>query len=553
VRVVSARLLRIVWIALLLGSAAAHASPRFERSAWRAPLPDDPCDTVLTPSMVYAGILQAYLADPARRVFCVQPGDYRGAGRIDLWLSGTASQPRILRYNAQDGLENAVQRPQRAIFESLYILGDHWVVHGLTFRPKLATSVWFVAIYGGDHNLIDGNVIDGAEQHAANGNIGVNVQGYQGDPASHNTIQANVIRNGNVDRVAFADYIGVSIREGYTATEANDFNRVLDNEIYDWGDGVHVSGHREDCTEPAIQHATLVDGNDIYLTAAKRVDCATGAADAEGQCSCAENGIDVKAAPGPDPALWTRLTNNRLWGFRPTAATASCGGSGANGQAITAGSICAGHTLVAHNVVSDSTTGVTIGGDDWIVAGNLFHEIRASDGRGIYMTNAIQPASFSSNVSIQFNTTVGTDAAYDDQSSYTDTRCNAMIEDLALPGTAGFRGSYHSTEHNFLYDAPQPNISGATNASYAAPESSGNTSYCYWRKRFTAPERVCIPYGAATPASTHVLAERDCDAALLAPFGTPEVSYVPEPGAVSGAAVACAAACLLASRRSRTA
>ena len=36
--------------------------------------------------------------NPAIRVFCVEPGDYRGLGVIRIQSSGTAATPRVLRY-----------------------------------------------------------------------------------------------------------------------------------------------------------------------------------------------------------------------------------------------------------------------------------------------------------------------------------------------------------------------------------------------------------------------------------------------------------------------
>ena len=293
------------------------------------------------------------------------------------------------------------------------------------------------------------------------------------------------------------------ISEGFQAGENNDFNKVLDNETYDWGDGVMVSGHRDDCAEAGVQHGTLIDGNDIYLTGAKRIDCFSGAPDPNGECSCAENGIDVKPEPGPDPQNWTRITNNRLWGFRPTSASVRCGGSGANGQAITAGNGCPGHVLVARNIVMDATQGITVAGRSWIVAGNVINEVRRSERFGEGGTMAVFPASIATDVLVQFNTVVGVDNAYDDQSSNTDTRCNAVIDDAATAGAGGIRGLNHSTEHNFLYDSPVASMLGASNAVYPASVQSANAELCFWRKRWTAPERVCIPQAATTAQSPH--------------------------------------------------
>ena len=521
----------VVLIAVL-AARTALASAAFSDSPHLESIPAfGRCDVIVDPSVAPA-TLQALFNDPAKRVFCIEPGDYRSAGRIDLQVSGTEASRRFLRFHAQDGLRNAVQRPARALFETLHIFGDWWVVQGLTFQPLDPTSGWFVAIRGADHVVLDGNLLDGSDQANAWNNTGVNVTGFNGDPATYNSVQANVVRNGDQSGNA-DDYDGIMIREGFNPGEDNDYNKVLDNEIYDWGDGISVSGHRDDCQESGIQHGTIVDGNDIYLTEAKRVDCASGARDPNGECACAENAIDVKSRPGPEAWLWTQITNNRAWGFRPTSPAAHCGGSGANGQAITAGNSCPGNVLVARNVILDSTNGVTAAGPSWIIVGNLFHDIRVSEGLSPYGAMAILPSAYATDVRVEFNTVVDVDNSYDDRSSTTDTRCNAVVDDQDVMGTGGFRGPNHWTERNFLYEAPAGNFPGATNESYATAAESGNTEYCFWRKRWTAPERVCIPLANTTASSPHAQDVGDCHHDLLAPFGIEAISYpssaVPEP------------------------
>jgi len=542
---------------VLLGAHAAAASGAFSNSPHTETIPAyGACDVTIDPDTAL-GTLKTLLNDPGKRVFCVEPGDYRAAGELFLTASGTAQSRRFLRFAAHDGLRNAVQRPERAIFESLRLLGSWWVIQGLTIQPRDGMTAWFVTIYGGDHNVIDGNLIDGIEHvPQLTSQNAVVVAGYNGDPATWNTLQANVIRNGNQNRRP-GDYEGILIAWGNTATETNDFNEILDNEIYDWGDGVSVGGHTSDCSEPAIQSGTVIDGNDVYITGAKRIDCSTGASDPAGECACAEEGISVKSRAGADAALWTRITRNRVWGLRPTSASANCGGTGANGQAISAGSICPQHVLVSSNVVLDSTQGVTAAGSSWIIAGNLVHDIRIAGPLGIASTLAILPSAAATDIQIEFNTVVDVDRAYDDQSANTDTRCNAVINDHHTDNmiTGGIRGPNHSTAYNFLYAAPAGEFLGSTNESFSTAAESGNTEYCFWRKRWTSPERVCIPFANTTASSTHEASVASCNPDLLAPFGMEAVSYpsapVPEPLAawLGGASVFALGA--LARRRAR--
>ena len=478
------------------------------------------CDVVVTPANFRTTLAQ--LNDPTKYVFCVRPGDYRAVGERLLTASGTQQRRRFLRFDPLDGKRNAVQRPERAILESLRILGSWWVIQGLTIQPRDGMTGWFVSIVGGDHNILDGNLIDGIEhvpQLATQ--MAVVVSGFEGNPATFNAVQANVVRNGNQGRRP-GDYEGVLISWGNTVSERNDFNKVLDNEIYDWGDGILVAGHTSDCSEPAVQHGTVIDGNDVYITAAKRIDCTTGALDPDGGCSCSENGIDLKLDPGANPTNWTRITNNRMWGFRPTSASRSCGGSGANGQALTAGNSCSAHVIAANNISQDSTQGI-VPNRDWIVAGNLIHETRMSDGVS-WSSVAIFPVASASNISIQFNTIVGADSAYGNGSSNTDARCNTVIGNRGLKG-ASPPNPTNTNAYNTLYHSSPENFSVSTNALWPTEQQSSNEDYCYWRRRWTSPERVCIPLGSTTSASPHVGSVAQCNPNLGGPFGLERIAY----------------------------
>jgi len=541
---VLAQLLRVV--ALALAVVAPAGGSEFQSSPHLVPLVDPPsCDVVVTPAN--AATTLNLFNDPAKRVFCVDPGDYRSAGLIWLYRSGTPATPRVLRFNGP-GATKAIQRSQQAIFEQLQISGSWWVVQGLTFRPRDPETTAIVAVSPGDHVVLDGNLIDGIEHPNGASQVGVLIVGSSGDPATHNTVQSNVIRDGNQSRLPI-DYTGVLIASGFNAGENNDWNAVLDNEIVDWGDGIGLGGYTSDCSEPGLQHGTVIDGNDIYVRSGKRVDCASGEPDPAGDCSCTENGIDVKPDPGADPALWTRVTNNRVWGFRPASPAAACGGSGALGQAITAGNQCPGHVFVARNLVGDSTIGIEAVGPGWIVAGNLLHDIRAADGNP-YTTAAILPTAGATALDIQFNTIVRADVAYDDTSNDTETRCNVVLDSPALTGPGQPRGANHTTLDNWLYQAPGYNF-GAGNPSFASVVQSQNADLCYWRRRWTGAERVCVGWAATTPQSPHSGQTLSCDAAIGAPFGMPTIGWWKRDTAGCGIGAELVAVLAVVSRRRR--
>ena len=483
--------------------------------------PHGSCQVVVTPANQATTLAQ--LNDSAKRVFCVDPGDYRAVGELLLTASGSASARRYLRFHAPDPVPHAVQQPARAIFESIRIQGSWWVIQGLTVQPLGAQTGWaMLTLQGGDRNVIDRNLVDGSQQFNSTHQTGILLGSLQSNPATYNSVQSNVVRSGNRSRLP-VDYTGISLSVATVSGANNDFNKVLDNEVYDWGDGVALTATSDDCNYPGRPRGTLIDGNDIYLTTAKRADCATGSPDPDGDCACGENGIDVKPDPGSSTTYWTRITNNRLWGFRPTAVQ-SCGGSGSNGQAITGGNTCAGHVFVGGNVVLDSAVGISTLGTKWTIVGNLFHEIRVPTESPVGAGAAILTLS-GSGLEVQFNTVVGVDNAYDDASSSTDTRCNAVIDNLAVSGSGSPRGSNHSTRYNFLYDSPMANFVGATNQSFATVEESRNEDFCFWRKRWTGMELACVPFGRTTLASPHRAAVSNCESNLGSPFGFGPLSF----------------------------
>jgi hypothetical protein len=524
-----------------LASLAFAAAPAAAAVPDRTPVPESgPCDIVLTPAD--APNLERLLNDAGLRVFCVEAGDYRSAGLVFLRTQGTPEARRYLRFHPEDGVPNAMYRSERAIFEALRIRSKWWVIQGITVQPKGdERSNWFLGIEGGDHNVVEGNLIDGIDFPNPGLHAGVEIHGLVGDGATYNLIRSNVIRRGNQRRLG-VDYIGVAIAVGKVTGEDNDFNQILDNEIYDWGDGISLASGTEDCSPPGEAHGTVIDGNDIYITGDKRVNC-DGTPNPDGDCSCSENAVEIKHEAGPEPHRWTRVTNNRFWGFRPTSEP-RCGSSGGNGQAINAGTPCAGYVLVAGNVISDAFMGVKPEGPGWVIAGNLLHDL----GRSIF------PAPGTNSMDIEFNTFVGADNAYEDNAADVLTRCNAVIDDRGITGWGTERGADHETAYNYLYDAADYNFPGPTNQVFPLAEQSGNEELCVTRRRWTGPEQLCVPLARTTASSPHAVSVPHCDPELGAPFelgsiGFASIQRVPEPaGLASGAALALAA-CAAARRR----
>jgi hypothetical protein len=512
-----------------IASAPAHAGrgrQAFSASRHLEVVPDPgPCDVVITPANQAATL--PMLNDSGKRVFCVDPGDYRAARHLELEVSGTATARRYLRYNAPFPAPPAIRQTSRAIFYGVLLDGaSWWVIEGLTIQPTGTQDHSFmVGILGGSRNVLEGNLIDASLQVNYRDQSGVLLrESDAGAPSARNSIQNNVIRGGNKSRLA-VDYAGVDIRRSFVAASFNDYTKVLDNEIYDWGHGVEV-GASATCDDLGWARGTIIDGNDIYITAAKRVNCEDGTPDPNGECSCSEDGIDVKSPGGSRSDQWTQITNNRLWGFRPTLrAVKSCGGSGARGQAINSGNSCAAHVLVAQNAITDSAVGILTEGGQWRVAGNLLSEIRTADAAHGNQGIAIHPVS-GTNSRVQLNTVVGVDNAYQDTAEYFTGQCNAVLHDLATKGSSGPRGAGHVVRYNHLYESNSPNnMSDSTTKVYAADVASGNVELCFSRKRWTAPEEVCVPFGHTTAESPHATFPTACNTDIGAAFGIPVITH----------------------------
>jgi hypothetical protein len=530
------RTLAVVILAAGLGAPhpgqAGRGRALFQDSQFLENIPEPPpCDVVITTAN--AATTLPMLNDPSKYVFCISPGNYLARGQIALRTQGTSTRRRYFRYNGSWPTLPAIRQTDRVRLHGLLINeASWWVVEGITVQPTTQDTSYLVAIFGSSNNVLQGNLIDASLQSNYKFQSGIvfgatgPASADPGTPSTYNSIQRNVIRGGNKSRLP-VDYAGVNIPVEDVAGANNDYNKILDNEIYDWGDGIQVSSSTDVCSSyVAVPRGTLIDNNDIYITSAKRVRCSDGAPDPDGECSCSENGIDIKVAPGSNASRWTRVMNNRLWGFRPTLRDApSCGGSGSRGQAITSGNSCAGYVFVARNTIMDSTVGIITQGQEWRVVGNLFHEIRTADvsngNRGV----AIYPLE-QNDALIQFNTMVATDNAYSDSGWGVVTQCNAVVHDAGVNGLQGARGSPHTTRYNHTYESNTPDIMvGSTNVAHPNDIQSQNRELCFHRKRWTESEEVCIPFAETVQGSPHATLPTACSTAIGVDFGLPTVFF----------------------------
>jgi hypothetical protein len=225
--------------------------------------------------------------------YLLAPGNYEAWGqlRIPTSLDPAGGRRRTIRYfnPGVDDQYHPVQRSRHAWVESLRLEGEHtqnWVVHGLTvFRPEYECTIQ----NGAGNITIDFCLIEHPRMR------GVRVRNV-----SHCTIQRCVIRN-SVNTSDTGDTTGIQVRQ-HTAPEMVDIN-IIDNEIYNVGDGIQLTAHG---VEPLRPVEVLIEGNDIYLEPSRYLG--------DSNTTWDENGIDIKV--GSDRPESTIVRTNRLWGFR---------------------------------------------------------------------------------------------------------------------------------------------------------------------------------------------------------------------------------------------
>lgn len=428
----------------------------------------------------------AAVDDPTLRVFCVRPGDYAGVGPIRLRVGGSAERPRVLRFDdpASPTPPHPVRqaRAQRAIVRSLDLRGaDHWWIDGLTVQSPSGPGV---LVADSDHVILNRMLVQDGSSNL------VRIVGT----SSHGLIQNSVVRR---TRLAPQDR-GCVTYENPGPGLRQQGNRLVQNEIYDCTDGVQLhlpSGATEGGHFPGL----VIADNDIYLTPARYTDC-RGTLDPDGPCGCAENGIDVKIGGlGSAPAEIVSIRANRIWGWRETDHgprgddVARCGGSGSWGDLLQV------HTLGAHveirgNRLLDGPRGVWLGGaaHHVSVTGNHFHALD----RGFSQN------SFALGVGGDDNRVLGNVVVDSgrwlgvlEEAENTRVHCNVVVDSgpmgarLPPESTSFARNTFYGTERSVavgpgdrvLPDGPAP-----------------PSPLCFWRRRWTGPEQVCIPHGIPT-------------------------------------------------------
>lgn len=445
----------------------------------------------------------AAINDSSIRVFCVRPGDYRGAGEINITASGAEGAPRILAlYDGERTHPIDLEREDQAVLTNFWFDGgDWWILDRLTFQMEASDRGNWLR-NGATNNIVNMMVANDYRSTA----FGV-TNGSHG-----NTLQNSVIRNGPR---GVGDRIAAILAAEYRSSTTIHDSKFLNNEIYDGTDAIQLMLSDLALTQTDIVSdfaGTIIDNNDLYATPDSYIRCA----DNDGMCSWYENGLDIKAG-SLDPSRPVEIINNRVWGWRRTNAERS-NGSNSWGSAVVIHQSAA-YVNLRDNIVFESSRGISLlpvlGVGRNTVSDNFVADIdpgadRSGFGMVLYDGERTE---------VYRNTLVRTNTWVSTNEGTNDLRCNVII------GASGGSTGNAMGDYNFFYGSGG-RMSGANNIVDDDANAARMEPLCFRRQIWTAPAEHCIAGLATTDDSPHVDA---CDANLggVAGYGIDDELYVP--------------------------
>lgn len=426
------------------------------------------------------------------QTFCVHPGDYTSAGNINLDAKGSSLAKRWIRYydpaNPTDD-RHPVDRSsgEQAIIRSFtFNNADHWVIQGLTQQSDSSDHTEIRS--DSQHNIFDHMLVESGSYYG---------QIVLRHSAHNNTIQNSVLRNTQIAPNADRGCILLFGNNSGSPTDIHN-TRIVNNEIYNCTDSVALS-RPSNFSIPIDYSGTIIDQNDMYITSALYAD-GNGNLNPQGDYSCAENAIDVKA--GGTSGGHVQITNNRMWGFRQT--DDACGGSGSHGDIITVHQ-GAQYVLIRGNQMWDASKGPSLSDDGvhdghgWdtgfvSVVDNVVYKISNPN-----TSQDIGVRAESVNSEIYRNIVVDATDWTRTGGNNNDLRCNVLINGQRQ----GSSGSNTTADYNFYYNAEQLALPGTNDIVSAQASDANHADLIFQARRWTGLEEVTIPHGTATASSPH--------------------------------------------------
>ncbi len=407
--------------------------------------------------------------DPAYRIFCIKPGDYRAKGAIRLTLSGSENAPRYIKLDAPSGHPKRLTESQQAFIDSVELIGaSYWRIERLTIADVSHRRPVIHLQEGSTNNVIDSMRIENF------------YDGIMIEKGSHkNLIQNNLIGDMKFYRGGDGVCIGLQAwRNRYDSVKILD-TQIINNEIYDCNDGIQAIAN--DYPYDVDFSGTLIEGNHIYLTSSRYSDC-SGNLDPDGNCACAENAIDLKggAENANNPV---RLKNNKFWGWRQT--DTQCGGSGSWGAALVA-HMKVKNVIIENNTVFDSPRGFSFVGTahDITVRNNILHGINNAIGNGytLVATNDTY------NLNYVGNTIADSDSWAAIYARTSTVQCNTVINSQKASAAIGAQ----TVVGNNIYFGTSPWEGAGGNMTFGTAEDAHTADLCFEIKPISGSTTMCL-------------------------------------------------------------
>jgi hypothetical protein len=270
--------------------------------------------------------------------FLLAPGDYRSWGPLEFddQPGNTYGRPRTVRYynpGVDDTLHPAKRYPPTHLNAAQ--------VDSLTFQ-RPATRNWLVQGLTANMHTLESGINQGAGNIAGNITIdsclieNFRMYGFRIRNTKDCTVQRCVIR----ESIQVEGFDSSGVQVGSTVAEPVTGIKILDNEIYNVGDGIQVTDYKLD---PWLSFEVLIEGNDIYLERSRYIPGTNTTWD--------ENAIDIKA--GSDRPASTVIRSNRMWGIRRNAAVPPT----ALGELLDVHKYCR-NVVVESNIMGDAPRGM---------------------------------------------------------------------------------------------------------------------------------------------------------------------------------------------------
>lgn len=492
--------LAIISLALFTNAYTVYASGPYPNLGKETPISVPDCSSGSDVTIVdNSEDLLTAIDDPTFNVICVEPGSYDA---IKLTETGRPRTPKYLIPNHADGV--ALEKPwnldpsQRVTIAGIEFKTAYWYVVGIAVTSDDALSVEFKFTSTG--NVMDSVLIEGISERLASPTSSRSMA-RMSEMSIYNSLQNSVIQN--PPRNPGQDSHCLVIRD-------SQYNTVINNQFIDCpGDGIQIATVN---TADWDNRGNNILNNEIYITDRLHASCSDPSEDANlngpGQCSCAENGIDVKDVTSETLTRgrdMVQVNGNIMYGFRETHS--ACGGTGdRTAPAIYLHNIGTQYMYIQSNLIFDVDTGIQLfdkdglgGPENIYVYNNLFHNVRKK--------GALHVAGGANNEFIH-NTIVLTLSDVNNRKSINLLRnadssivTNNLIisEFIDYPGlfntSTGDSSTFTIGRNGFVGNASQiRNVTSLNDTLLPSEPLSNYGDYCTTLAMHTAPATACFSY-----------------------------------------------------------